>query len=89
MEINSQISMLPNNQSNTTTMKPNPPTNLLQELTIEKYRLDYLCKCRNRKRPPQSLRVSGCNALKTARISILSETETKTLEIAIQNKKQI
>ena len=87
MEVNSHTSVQNNGlQRNTTSRKPNPPKNLLQELSIEKYRLEYLRKCRFVKRPPQSLRVSGCNALKNERISILSETETKTLNTAIKNK---
>ena len=77
------------NLSTSRTSSLTPSKNILQELQIERYRLSYLINCIYLKRPPQSLRLSGANALKTnEKLSMLSSFESKTLSMAIENKKQ-
>ena len=64
-----------------------PPANGLQKLQIEQLRYNFLLNCRHLKRPPSSLRVSGCGSLEdNKRIQLLSELETKTLATAIETK---
>ena len=64
-----------------------PPKNILQTILIEKYRLNFLQQCKYLKRPPQSLRLSGCSSLPNSqRLKLLSEFESKILEISIKNK---
>ena len=65
------------------------PQNLLQTIQIERYRLSFLRKCRQLKRPPQSLRVSGANALLNClKLPLFSELETKLLLVAIEEKEK-
>ena len=67
-----------------------PPENLIQSLQIEKYRLDFLHKCKYRKRLPQSLRLSGCNGLlNQQKITLISKLESEILFQAISNKIQV
>ena len=64
-----------------------PPTNLLQTLQVENYRLQFLKECRYLKRPPQSLRLSGANGLsKMKSILLISEFESTILDNAIKEK---
>ena len=66
-----------------------PPQNLLQELQVQRYRLEYLIKCKSLKRPPQTLRLAGAKALNNNdRLILISAFETKTLQSAILQKKQ-
>ena len=61
----------------------------LRKVQIEKLRLDFLLKCRSRKRPPPTLRCTGFKALnEEERIKMISEAETKSLRMAIENKKK-
>ena len=65
------------------------PQNLLQNIQIEKYRLHFLQRCEKFKRPPQSLRISGANALENSlKLSLFSDLESKLLSIAIIEKKK-
>ncbi len=58
-----------------------------QQVQYEKLRLDFLKKCRLLKRPPQSLRVSGANALDDGvKLTLLSKLESEILEKAILQK---
>ena len=67
---------------------PRLPENSLHTLQVGRYCLDYLQKCTTLKRPPQSLRASGLNRLPSSkRLEILSEAETKALNVAIKIKK--
>ena len=76
------------NLSNFSSSSLTPPTNIFQELQIERYKLNYLINCKYFKRPPQSLRVSDSNALTTNQKQLLiSEFGSKALVIATQNKK--
>ena len=77
------------NLSNFSSNSLTPPTNIFQELQVERYKLNYLNNCKYFKRPPQSLRVSGSNALTAHQKRLLiSEFESKALVIATQNKKE-
>ena len=77
------------NLSNFSSNSLMPPTNIFQELQVERYKLNYLINCKYFKRPPQSLRVSGSNALTAQQKTLLiSEFESKALVIATQNKKE-
>ena len=63
------------------------PNNILQTILIEKYRLSFLQQCKYLKRPPQSLRLSGCNTLpELIRLRLVSEFESKALDVAIKTK---
>ena len=67
-----------------------PPSNLYQELQLEQYRLEYLKKCKYLKRPPQSLRITGANALSNNnRIQLISQFETTILNRAIKDKVEV
>ena len=62
---------------------------VLQKVQIEKLRLDFLSKCRLRKRPPPTLRCTGFKALnEEERIKMISEAETRSLLKAIEKKKR-
>ena len=66
---------------------PNLPENPLQKLQVRRYCFDYLQRCTTLKRPPQSLRVAGLNRLLTPiKLQILSEAETKALNVALKAK---
>ena len=76
--------------SNRSKCRLKPPENLIQSLQIEKYRLDFLHKCKYRKRPPQSLRLAGCNGLPNQqKITLISKVESDILFQAISNKIQV
>ena len=66
-----------------------PAKNVLQSLEIEKLCLDFLHKCKYRKRPPQSLRVTGCNGLPfKQKVEMISKIENEVLLLAIKNKQE-
>ena len=66
-----------------------PAKNALQSLEIEKLCLDFLHKCKYRKRPPQSLRVTGCNGLPfKQKVEMISKIENEVLLLAIKNKQE-
>ena len=66
-----------------------PPDNLIQSLQIEKYRLDFLHKCKFRKRSPQSLRLRGGFGLPSQqKITMISKMESEVLLEAIKNKEK-
>ena len=66
-----------------------PPSNLIQVLQVEQYRLEYLKRCQYLKRPPQSLRLSGAKALTSETcILLISEFETVVLKKAIEEKEE-
>ena len=61
--------------------------NIHQQIQYEKLRLDFLKKCRPLKRPPQSLRISGANALdESDKLILISKLESELLEKAITKK---
>ena len=61
--------------------------NVATEIALERNRLWFLLKCQPFKRPPQSLRVSGVNALPDEKgRRLIQEFETKALQCAIDEK---
>ena len=82
-------SYMPNNSTTFNSSRAKPAKNLLQSLEIEKICLDFLHKCKYRKRPPQSLRVNGCNGLPfSQKILLISKIEKEILLQAIKNKNE-
>ena len=88
MEVTPETTMQVNNvRQRTRADKLTPPNNILQTILIEKYRLNFLQQCKYLKRPPQSLRLSGCSGLPNSqRLALLSECESKILDLSIKNK---
>ena len=83
------LNSLMHNNSTFNSSRKKPSENLLQTLEIKKHCLNFLHRCKYTKRPPQSLRIRGCNALLfQQRISMISKMETEILKQAIANKKQ-
>ena len=63
--------------------------NTFQQIQIEKFRLNFLLRCREVKRPTPTLRCTGFRALdESDRIKIISEIETTVLLKAIDKKKK-
>ena len=80
-------SFMHNNSTTFNSSRARPTKNVQQSLEIEKLRLDFLHKCKYRKRPPQSLRLNGCNGLPfLQKIQLISKTENEILLRAIKNK---
>ena len=82
-------SRMHNNSATFNSKRAKPAETILQSLEIEKLCLDFLHRCKYRKRPPQSLRVNGCNGLPfSQKIELISKIETEILLQAIKNKKE-
>ena len=61
-----------------------------QQIQIERETLGFLKKCRKFKRPPQSIRISGANAVKESeKLILFSEFETRLLEHQISCKDKL
>ena len=79
-----------NRSINNSLRYPKLAMNPFQKIQVERFRLDFLLKCRGIKRPPPSLRCTGFKALEEEeRIDMISKVETTVLNKAIEKRRNV